>query len=97
MAESGPASGASFTGVTVQDAREQTLRTAVDHVLVKNLDYRDLFTTRTTFLSPALAAIYKLPPRVRDPLLEGMRERGPAAYQEVIDTYFRHLGRDLPP
>jgi GMP synthase (glutamine-hydrolysing) len=31
-----------------------------------------------------------------DPLLEGMRERGPAAYQEVIDTYFRHLGRDIP-
>ncbi len=50
-----------FTGTAVQDAREQTLRTAVDHVLVKNLDYRDLFTTRTTFLSPALAAIYKLP------------------------------------
>jgi hypothetical protein len=42
------------------------------------------------------AAIQKLPPRVRDPLLEGMRERGPAAYQEVIDTYFRNLGRDIP-
>lgn len=42
------------------------------------------------------AAIYKLPPRVRDPLLEGMRQRGPAAYQGVIDTYFRQLGRDIP-
>ena len=42
------------------------------------------------------AAIYKLPPRVRDPLLEGMRQRGPAAYQSVIDTYFRQLGRDIP-
>jgi len=42
------------------------------------------------------AAIYKLPPRVRDPLLEGMRQRGPAAYQDVIDTYFRQLGRDIP-
>jgi hypothetical protein len=42
------------------------------------------------------AAIYKLPPRVRDPLLEGMRQKGPAAYQDVIDTYFRHLGRDIP-
>jgi hypothetical protein len=42
------------------------------------------------------AALYKLPPRVRDPLLEGMRQRGPAAYQDVIDTYFRQLGRDIP-
>ena len=42
------------------------------------------------------AAIYKLPPRVRDPLLEGMRQRGPAAYQGVIDSYFRQLGRDIP-
>ena len=50
-----------FTGTAVQDAREQTLRTAVDHTIVKNLDYRDLMTSRTTFLSPALAAIYKLP------------------------------------
>lgn len=42
------------------------------------------------------AALYKLPPRIRDPLLEGMRQRGPAAYQNVIDTYFRQLGKDIP-
>ena len=42
------------------------------------------------------AAVYKLPPRIRDPLLEGMRQRGPAAYQNVIDTYFRQLGKDIP-
>jgi hypothetical protein len=42
------------------------------------------------------AALYKLPPRIRDPLLEGMRQRGPAAYQDVIDTYFRQLGKDIP-
>ena len=51
----------SFTGVTVQDAREQTLRTAVDHLITKKGDYRDLFTTRETFMSPALAAIYNVP------------------------------------
>ncbi len=50
-----------FTGVAVQDAREQTLRTVIDQLLVKNADYRDLFTTRETFISPSLAAIYKLP------------------------------------
>ncbi|MGE4063078.1 MAG: DUF1592 domain-containing protein [Rhodospirillaceae bacterium] len=47
-----------FTGVTVQDAREQTLRTIVDHLITKKGDYRDLYTTRSTFMSQALAAIY---------------------------------------
>lgn len=50
----------SFTGETAVDAREQTLRTVVDHLLTRRGDYRDLFTTRRTFISPALAPIYKL-------------------------------------
>jgi hypothetical protein len=50
-----------FTGVTVTDAREQTLRTVIDQLIVKKKDYRDLYTTRQTFLSPALAALYNLP------------------------------------
>lgn len=49
------------TGSTLAQAREQTLRTIVDHVLVRDLDYRDLFTTRRSFLSPALAVVYGLP------------------------------------
>ncbi len=47
-----------FTGLTASDAREQTLRTVIDHVVAKDLDYRDLFTTRETFMSPSLAVIY---------------------------------------
>jgi Protein of unknown function (DUF1588)/Protein of unknown function (DUF1592)/Protein of unknown function (DUF1585)/Protein of unknown function (DUF1595) len=47
-----------FVGDTVQDAREQTLRTIIDHLLVRKLDYRDLFTTRHTFMSPSLATLY---------------------------------------
>jgi len=47
-----------FTGLTASDAREQTLRTVVDHLVVKKRDYRDLFTTRETFMSPSLAVIY---------------------------------------
>jgi len=50
-----------FTGLTAEDAREQTLRTVVDHLLTKKGDYRDLYTSRTTFLSPPLAALYQLP------------------------------------
>jgi len=50
-----------FTGATVADAREQTLRTVVDHLITKELDYRDLYTTRDTFMSPALAPLYQIP------------------------------------
>ena len=46
------------TGRTLADAREQTLRTIVDHLLVREDDYRDLFTTRQTFMSRALAPVY---------------------------------------
>ncbi len=53
-----------FTGAVVADAREQTLLTVVDHLVRKELDYRDLFTTRSTFMSAALAPIYQLPAEV---------------------------------
>ncbi len=49
------------TGSTLQDAREQTLRTIIDHLLHQESDYRDLFTTRKTFMSPALAVVYGIP------------------------------------
>lgn len=50
-----------FTGTAVQDAREQVLRMTLNHLLAENKDYRDLFTTRETFVSPSLAAVYKVP------------------------------------
>ena len=50
-----------FSGETVEDAREQTLRTVVDHLLVRRGDYRDLFTTPHTFISPSLAVLYGVP------------------------------------
>jgi hypothetical protein len=50
-----------FTGAMATDAREQTLRTVVEHLLQKQLDYRDLYVTRATFMSPALAPLYQIP------------------------------------
>ena len=49
------------TGATLADAREQTLRTVIDHLFTRNQDYRDLFTTRSTFMSMNLAALYGTP------------------------------------
>ena len=49
------------TGATLADAREQTLRTVIDHLVTRKQDYRDLFTTRSTFMSMNLAALYGTP------------------------------------
>jgi hypothetical protein len=46
------------TGAALADAREQTLRTAYDHLITRAADYRELFTTRRTFMSMNLAAVY---------------------------------------
>ncbi len=47
-----------FLGGVAADAREQTLRTVVDQLLTKNKDYRDVYTSRETFISPALGVLY---------------------------------------
>lgn len=43
------------------DAQEQSLLTIVDHLLVQDGDYRDLFTTKKTFLSRSLGALFGVP------------------------------------
>ncbi len=50
-----------FSHQTSLDAKEQTLRTLTDHLLARNGDYRDLFTTPNTFLTPNLAALLDVP------------------------------------
>jgi len=50
-----------FTIQVAEDAKEQVLRTIVDHLILRNEDYRTLFTTRRTFITGALARIYRVP------------------------------------
>jgi hypothetical protein len=50
-----------FTKHVEDDAREQTLKTVVDQLFMKDGDYRDLYTTRKTFLTPELASLYNVP------------------------------------
>jgi len=52
-----------FTIQVAEDAKEQVLRTIIDHLVVRNQDYRALFTTRQTFITGALARIYRVPTR----------------------------------
>jgi hypothetical protein len=56
-----------FTKNVLEDADEQTLRTIVDQLLIRNNPYGELFVTRQTFLTPALAAVYGVPlPRTQE-------------------------------
>lgn len=47
------------------DAQEQTLRTITHHLLEDEGDYRDLFTTRDTFLTRNLGIVYQTPVATR--------------------------------
>lgn len=50
-----------FSQAVLDSAREETLRTVIDHLVTKRRDYRDLFVTRETWLNRSLAAVYKVP------------------------------------
>lgn len=49
------------SAAVMDSAKEQTLRTVVNHLLVKKGDYRDLLTTRDTFINRQTAAVYQIP------------------------------------
>jgi hypothetical protein len=55
-----------FSLKVANDAKEQTLRTLVDELIVKKGDYRDVFTSRKTFLTRTLGMLYKVPVETRN-------------------------------
>lgn len=56
-----PALFPAFNQTVIDDAREQTLRVIVDHLLDRNGDYRELFTTRRAFMTRSLGLLYRVP------------------------------------
>jgi len=52
-----------YSSEVAQDAREQTLRVVVDHLIRQKGDYRDLFTTRRSFMTRRLGPVYVVPVR----------------------------------
>lgn len=50
-----------YTSNIKLQSQEQTLRTIIDHVVNRHADYRDLFTTPSTFLTLDLASLYGVP------------------------------------
>lgn len=60
-----PAIYPAYNSDLAADAQEQTLRTITHHVLEEDGDYRDLFTTRDTFLTRNLGIVYQTPVATR--------------------------------
>jgi hypothetical protein len=49
------------TFTALADSKEQAYRTIIGLLLTRNLDYRDLYSSRHTFLTPALGLVYRVP------------------------------------
>lgn len=56
-----PAIYPQFQNTTAMAAREQTLRTVINHLITEKKSYLDLYTTRSTFMAPELATVYEIP------------------------------------
>ncbi len=55
-----------FSRQILEDAREQTLRVVADHLVTRRADYRELFTTRNSFMTRNLGLVYGVPVRARE-------------------------------
>jgi hypothetical protein len=50
-----------FSAALMDSAKEQTLKTLIDQLVTKKGDYRDIFTSRETFINRQLASAYQAP------------------------------------
>lgn len=50
-----------FSPDVIADAREETLRTITDVLVRRNADFREIYTTKHTFLTPLLGSVYRVP------------------------------------
>jgi hypothetical protein len=76
---------------------EQLLRTIVDELVVRDNDYRELFTTRHTFMTRALGPLYEVPVRAEkgwEPYdFPADSDRGGLLSQAAFLALYSHPGR----
>jgi hypothetical protein len=90
-----------FTFEASQAAHEQTLRMVTDHLLRREGDYRELFTTNQTVVNRALAPLYKTaaPVEAKDEWVAHALDRGNAAGLLTSVSFLAahsHPGRSSP-
>lgn len=89
-----------FNQDVAQALPEQLLRTITGHLLTRNGDYRELFTTRQTYMTRALGALYHVPvtkSRGWEPyeFAEGQDRSGLLGQAGFLALY-SHSGRSSP-
>lgn len=89
-----------FNSSVAADAKEQTLRTITNLLIDEHGDYRDLFTTRKTYLTRPLGIIYRLPVATRNGWEKGEfpADSHRAGIQSLIAflAMYAHPGRSSP-
>ncbi|MDE2595355.1 MAG: DUF1588 domain-containing protein [Sphingomonadales bacterium] len=89
-----------FNQDVAQALPEQTLRTITDHLLTRNGDYRQLFTTSHTFMTRALGPVYQVPvhrAKGWEPYEFGPRDdRAGLIGQAGFLSLYSHSGRSSP-
>ena len=95
-----PAIFPAFSQDLILDAREQTLRVLSAHLLEDDGDYRELFTTRRSFLTRRLGLVYRVPVRSADgwepyEFPEDSRRAGLLTHASLLALH-SHPGRSSP-
>lgn len=89
-----------YSQVLAAQAREQTVRTLVDQLVTKNGDYRDIFTSRDTFMTRTLAMVYQVPYTARTEwapyTFDADSGRSGVVTQISFLSLFSHPGRSSP-
>ena len=89
-----------FNSQVITDAQEQTLRTIVNQLVTEDGDYRDLFTSRETFLTRPLGVIYRTPVATRGDWEHVVfaKDANRAGIQSQISflALYAHPGRSSP-
>lgn len=89
-----------FSQEAIRDARDQTLRVVVDQLLARDGDYRELFTTRRSFMTRPLGILYRVPVRSPDGWEEWLfgaddRRDGVLSHVSLLALH-SHPGRGSP-
>ena len=88
-----------FSRAVARDAREQTLRLVVEHLMTEDRDYRELFTTRKSFMARTLGPLYRVPVRSREweamDFPEGHPRAGLLSHASLLMLH-AHSGRSSP-
>ena len=89
-----------FSQAVSDSAREETLRFLVEHLVTRTRDYREIFTSRDTFINRPLASVYDVPYPSAEPwahfTFPETSERSGVLTQVTFLSLFAHPGSSSP-